>query len=178
MNNYINDIKILEKVINNEYSLKKILELYSSNKYSPFSIPKKVKIFISVVLLLVTILFILNYLLIISILWVLLTTYFFYLLWITKWYNLWAEEWLMDWFQQWIINNQLIILKNLLENKRDNFKEPEKALLNILTISLSNKFRDYNNYYKDENNKQMIEFELYKIIENEIKIYDEKWFIN
>ncbi|HBA44507.1 TPA: hypothetical protein DEG21_00865 [Patescibacteria group bacterium] len=62
-------------------------------------------------------------------------------------------------------------MKILIEQKSDNIKNPEKGMLNIFTLFLSNKFSSYTDLLKDKN---MIEFEINKIIEREKLIYWDK----
>jgi hypothetical protein len=176
MENLEKDIQIVNSAIRDEFSLEKLLNLYKSNKYSPYSFSKKIVYIFMIIWIFLFILWLFNYSSIIIVIWFLIFSYFWYYLWNVKWYELWSSEWLSDWYNWWYKNHQLIVLKTLLEMKKDKFEAPEKATMNILMLYLSNMYSGYTDLLKDDNNKDMIEFELNKIISRENKYYYDMWF--
>lgn len=176
MENLEKDIEVLDSALKWKYSFDYLLNLYKSNKYSPYSFSKKTIYIFMLFWFFLFILWLINYSSIIIIVWFLIFSYFRYYLWNMKWYELWGSEWLSDWYNCWYKNHQLLVLKTLLEMKKDKFEESEKATMNILMLYLSNMYSWYTDLLKDDNNKDMIEFELYKIIERENAYYYGMWF--
>ncbi len=122
------------------------------------------------------ILWLLNYSSMIIVIWFLIFSYFRYYLWSIKWYEVWIIEWIHSWFEAWLLNTKLDLLKFLLKYKNKRYDEPEKATINILTLSLDNKFSSFNDLWKDENNKDILDFELNRIISRENEYYYDMWF--
>lgn len=170
------DIEILDSAIKNEYSLEYLLNLYKLNKYNPYSFLKKIAYIFMIIWIFLFILWLLNYSSIIIVIWFLIFSYFWYYLWNVKWYELWIIEWIPSWFEAWLLNAKLDLLKFLLKYKNKKYDEPEKATINILTLSLDNKFSSFNYLWKDEDNKDIIDFELNKIISRENEYYYDMWF--
>ena len=74
---------------------------------------------------------------------------------------------IMIWYM--IKHGLLDLFKILLKQKNKNKKEHEKAFINIFLMAVSGSFSNYN--YNHKQNKNMIEFEINKIIDREEGVY-------
>ena len=170
------DIKILENALDTSYGLKSLMELYRSDKYSPFLFSRRTMIVLSLIwIVIIIIIGLVNFLPMLEILWILFTSYWFFYIGKLSWYKEWTFEWISDGFDLWSTNTELNFFKTLLREKIRKNPDAEKTMISDLTVTLSNKFSNYTEFDKADYNKDLIEFKLKKIIDKECDFYWNYW---
>lgn len=170
MKNHSDSI-IIEKV-HTKYNLEALLELYRSWKHSPFSFNKKTMVIATVIWSSFFTYGLSTYSHSFIIIWVIISAFSLFYYWRIEWYREWSESWLRDWFDSGRVNGWLWLLLILFENKHAKKPSIEKIVTNRLLRYLNRKFEPFSSISKDNSNEAIAEFQLKKIIEQEIVNYE------
>ena len=161
---HLKNHELIKKVTQGNHNLQSLLDLYTSEKYSPFSFKKRIIYFLLIVWIALFLFGTISWNIIFSISGWILSFYCFNYVGQIKWYSEWTIEWLKDWFEWWKTTAWLELFGSLLKYKERGNLESEKSVIFLIMLYLGNKFEPYSNVYMDSHNKNLLEFRLKEII--------------
>ncbi|MBP9812513.1 hypothetical protein KBC86_03965, partial [Candidatus Gracilibacteria bacterium] len=161
---HLKNHELIKKVTQGNHNLQSLLDLYTSEKYSPFSFKKRIIYFLLIVGIALFLFGTISGNIIFSISGGILSFYCFNYVGQIKGYSEGTIEGLKDGFEGGKTTAWLELFGSLLKYKERGNLESEKSVIFLIMLYLGNKFEPYSNVYMDSHNKNLLEFRLKEII--------------